>query len=105
MAPYNPIPRFCHKILPFDYTVRESHVAISQYVQCGGAGRGSVALTGTPGVVTVNAPAPASSHEVALGLWSKLWTPFERLAEIANPDTAYPRNKKCCLPEVTVDRD
>ena len=20
MAPYNPIPRFCHKILPFDYT-------------------------------------------------------------------------------------
>ena len=58
---------------------RGSHVANKQHVQCGGAGRGSVALTGSR-----HRRYPRSSflHEVALGLWSKLWTRFERLSEI-----------------------
>eukprot|EP00966_Prymnesium_polylepis_P299791 6927779-Prymnesium_polylepis.1 len=53
--------------------------SVVEYAQCGGAGRGSVALTGSR-----HRQYPRSSflHEVALGLWSKLWTPFERLAEI-----------------------
>ena len=44
-----------------------------------GAVAGSVALTGSR-----HRRYPRSSflHGVALGLWSKLWTRFERLAEI-----------------------
>ena len=62
---------------------------------CGGAGRGSVALAGgahaSPGVVTVNIPAPASCivHEVALELWSKLCgrlLSVSALAEIPNAE-------------------
>ena len=74
-----------------------SHARCGQYVQCGGAGRGSVALTAhrdagvdsdlrlsreNRRVVTRQYPRYSFLHEVALGLWSKLWTPFERLAEI-----------------------
>ena len=59
-----------------------------KYVQCGGAGRGSVALTGSR-----HRQYPRSSflHEVALRLWSKLWTPFDLSVSQKS------RNEKCYL--------
>ena len=59
----------------------EGGIACGQYVQCGDAGRGSVALTGSR---HRHRQYPCSSflHGVALGLWAKLWTRFKCVAEI-----------------------
>jgi hypothetical protein len=87
----------------------------AQRLLVNGGPRGAVRWR-SPGVVTVNTPAPGPAScmndEVALSgcVWSKLWTPFERRVSQKS------RNEKCYIVEfvhicvtvsgeVTVNRD
>jgi hypothetical protein len=49
---------------------QQGGIACGQYVQCGGAGRGSVTLTESR---HRRYPRSGFLYEVALGLWSKLY--------------------------------
>ena len=65
---------------------QQGGIACGQHVQCGGAGRGSVALTGiresSPSIPPLQLPRSCMESLPGCALWSKLWTRFERLAEI-----------------------